>query len=521
MRQMAPFVLIFNPGVMNFFKLGKAASVLTGLLIITAGCKKQPDQNIDQNTAPVAEFTFSPEKGRPGTIFIFDASGCSDQEDDTSGLQVHWDWNNDSIWDTEFSPGKVLSHQFIENKEYTVVLEVKDSKGLINSISKIIPVSATIPVVVTGMVENLTSTTAEASAVVTDDGGSPVTMKGFCWSTSENPSLSDSKTEDGPGSGAYSAIITGLTMNNPCYVRAYAINNEGTGYGDPVIFTARYTPEGVVAYWNFENNANDRIGPHDPPPSGIVGITYTASRNAAAGKAATFDGDVSIIEIPDGDLLMNTNNFTLSFWVKTNSAGHTDASGNPAGQYVMGLAAFFGFHFEIAASYSCCNFVGRYDVGGTATTPEDLLFSGDGKSSDNGGWQGWPFCRDLTGSGGVAALLRDRWANVVVTFEASSRQGIMFINGEKMKVIDFNLWPEGDSKRKITGMRYAGIAPESVNQLAFGFNQSRAGTLWDTETWGGYDFPTSNHFKGQLDDVRIFHRTLTGEEVSLMYNSEK
>ena len=60
-----------------------------------------------------------------------------------------------------------------------------------------------------------------------------------------------------------------------------------------------------------------------------------------------------------------------------------------------------------------------------------------------------------------------------------------------------------------------------VNELAFGFIQSRGGTLWDTESWGGYDFTTADHFKGQLDDIRIFHNALTAAQITALYQSEK
>ena len=275
-----------------------------------------------------------------------------------------------------------------------------------------------------------------------------------------------------------------------------------------------FVPKGVIAHWNFEGNANDQVGAYDPPASGIVNVSYTASRNTAAGNAATFDGTTSIIEVPNGDQLMNSPDFTLSFWVKANSS-------SAKGQFVMGLAAFYGFQFEITGDYSWCKLAARYDVGNNTTASEDLWFPGDGKTKDNGGWQGWTFCKDLTGAGGVAALLKDKWANVVCTYEAATKQGTMYINGEKMKVFDFDEWPDGDPKRGVTGMKYGGTAPETVNELAFGFIQSRAGTLWDGETWGGYDFPEANHFKGQLDDVRIFHKAITPTEVLLMYNSEK
>ena len=74
---------------------------------------------------------------------------------------------------------------------------------------------------------------------------------------------------------------------------------------------------------------------------------------------------------------------------------------------------------------------------------------------------------------------------------------------------------------EITGLKYGGTEPETYPTLTFGFIHSRAGTLWDTEPWGGYDFPDANHFMGQLDDVRIYHKALTAKEIELMYESEK
>lgn len=282
-----------------------------------------------------------------------------------------------------------------------------------------------------------------------------------------------------------------------------------------------FAPSGIIANWTFENNANDVVGTFNPAASGVVAITYTDSRNAAAGKAATFDGDASIIEIPNGDLLSNSTNFTLAFWVKTNSTGHVNETGAAAGHFVMGLGAFKGFQFEIPADYGSCKLAASYALADGTTASEDLWFPGNGQDKDNGGWQGWDFVKDLTASGGVAGLLKDKWAHVVCTYDGATKKGTMYINGEKMKSQDFNLWPDGDAKKGVTGLKYGGVAPEVVNELAFGFVQSRAGTLWDTETWGGYDFTTSNHFKGQLDDVKVWHKSLTAQEVKAMYDSEK
>ena len=273
-----------------------------------------------------------------------------------------------------------------------------------------------------------------------------------------------------------------------------------------------FAPSGQIAYWNFEDNADDQIGSFDA--SSVLAVSYTASHSTAAGKAATFNGITSIIEIPNGDQLMNPD-FTLSFWVKavTQDKGH----------FVMGLGAFYGFQFEIAGDFTNCKLAAGYSYqgGGDTAIFSDNWWNGDGKNKDNGGWQGWTLNKDMTGSGGIPSLLKDTWAHVVCTYNSTTRVGTMYMNGEAVKAQDFNLWPAADKWVKATGMMYGGKEPDVVNELAFGFIQSRAGTMWDAEPWGGYAIQGANHFKGQLDDVRIFNKAITAAEVDLMYKSEK
>jgi hypothetical protein len=282
-----------------------------------------------------------------------------------------------------------------------------------------------------------------------------------------------------------------------------------------------FAPRGAKAHWSFDEGATDKAGIFNPSPDGVVAIGYNQSRNLAAGKAADFDGDRSIIEIPEGIELMNTHDFTLSFWVKTNSSGHLDAAGNPAGYYVMGLGSYYGFQFEIANDFTWCNFTARYDVQGGVPVSEDLLFSGDGLSKDNGGWQGWEYCRNLASSGGVEGLLKDKWACVTCTFDSSTQQTSLFINGDLMKIVDFGLWPERNTRRNIYGLKFDNSGGSTSDELALGFSQSISATFLANEPRHGYQFVTANHFKGSLDDVRIYHRALKQEEIRMMFDSEK
>ncbi|MGN0033592.1 MAG: formylglycine-generating enzyme family protein [Candidatus Limimorpha sp.] len=92
------------------------------------------------------------------------------------------------------------------------------------------------PSVTTKSVSNINGTYAFCGGVVTSDGGSAVTAKGICWSTSENPTIDDAHTADGEGTGSYNSEMTGLTENTTYYVRAYATNAMGTGYGNQASF---------------------------------------------------------------------------------------------------------------------------------------------------------------------------------------------------------------------------------------------------------------------------------------------
>ena len=94
----------------------------------------------------------------------------------------------------------------------------------------------TTPTVITGDITEITTTTATCSYEVTDTGGTEITAQGVCWSTSEDPTTADSKTEDDTGVGEYTSSITNLTLNTTYYVRAYATNSEGTTYGEQKIF---------------------------------------------------------------------------------------------------------------------------------------------------------------------------------------------------------------------------------------------------------------------------------------------
>ena len=95
-----------------------------------------------------------------------------------------------------------------------------------------------LPTVITSAVTDINKTIATSGGNVSSAGGGTISVRGICWSTLINPTVSDSKTTNGSGTGVFVSSITGLTEGLHYYVRAYATNEIGTAYGSNVEFDA-------------------------------------------------------------------------------------------------------------------------------------------------------------------------------------------------------------------------------------------------------------------------------------------
>jgi hypothetical protein len=124
------------------------------------------------------------------------------------------------------------------------------------------PPPSTLATVITKSVINIQSTTAICGGNVTTDGGSPVTVKGVCWNISGNPTVSNSHTQNGSGTGSFVSYITGLNSRTKYYVRAFATNGNGTAYGNQQSFT--------TLKWNKDEEITDTL--ISPPESTTLNL---------------------------------------------------------------------------------------------------------------------------------------------------------------------------------------------------------------------------------------------------------
>ncbi|MBP1641270.1 MAG: hypothetical protein H6Q17_2853, partial [Bacteroidetes bacterium] len=143
------------------------------------------------------------------------------------------------------SIGDYWSATYSRNSAYSDILRINASSSIMtddlqnyaysvrcirNAVSISTPTVSNVSIPTSGM----TSTTAAGSATVALDGGDTVTERGLVWNTTGTPTTSDNKITNGSGTGSFTAIITGLSVGNTYYVRAYAINSKGTSYSPTV-----------------------------------------------------------------------------------------------------------------------------------------------------------------------------------------------------------------------------------------------------------------------------------------------
>jgi hypothetical protein len=84
---------------------------------------------------------------------------------------------------------------------------------------------------------NVTATGATMGGNIINGGNVPVTERGIVWAIFNNPTTANNRVTMGNGVGSYAQSFTGLPSNTLIYARAYAINNQGTSYGNTFTFT--------------------------------------------------------------------------------------------------------------------------------------------------------------------------------------------------------------------------------------------------------------------------------------------
>ena len=91
--------------------------------------------------------------------------------------------------------------------------------------------------IMTEGVTAITQTSFTVMGKVLTDGVNAITQRGFVYGIDHNPTLNNNIVSNGSGNGSFTSTITGLNAAYTYYVRAFAVNNNGTFYGNEMAVT--------------------------------------------------------------------------------------------------------------------------------------------------------------------------------------------------------------------------------------------------------------------------------------------
>jgi len=186
---------------------------------------------------------------------------------------------------TELTPGTT----------YYLMAYATNSEGTAYSSQSTFTTLALAPVLTTTEISAVTSTSANSGGNILNDGGSPITARGVCWSTSQNPTTASSKTSDGTGTGSFTSSITGLNPGAIYYIRAYATNSIGTSYGNQVTTTTTalmptLTTTSISAITSITATSGGTITSDGGVALTARGVCWATTQDPSTANSKTTDG---------------------------------------------------------------------------------------------------------------------------------------------------------------------------------------------------------------------------------------
>jgi uncharacterized protein (TIGR02145 family) len=170
-----------------------------------------------------------------------------------------------------------------------------------------------IPIVQTQSVDSITDNSAYCSVAIVSNGGAEITSQGVCWATSPLPTINDFHSVATNNDETFTCKMESLSSGETYYVRGYAINEVGIGYGEPISFTTRsltipvVTTDTPVVIHNRRAVVGGTILDNGGVKIEEKGICYALSDNPTYNSLRkTSDSENDVFQVELADLLTDT-----------------------------------------------------------------------------------------------------------------------------------------------------------------------------------------------------------------------
>ncbi|MDA9111301.1 BspA family leucine-rich repeat surface protein [Flavicella sp.] len=351
---------------------------------------------------------------------------------------------------------------------------------------------------------NIKALSADVSINISSDGGSEITARGVCWSTSSNPTLADSMTEDGSGIGSFSSKMRGLTEKTTYYVRAYVINEAGTSYSEEVSFKTLYANPVYLDENGITVKAKD--GAEIGHTGMIKGIAYTLVNREMLWDWVTSGRDMKNV------CTTNVTDMKSIFYVNNFESFNDDLSAWDVSNVTTMEGMFYRastFNQDLSA----------WDVS-NVTTMKSMFYKATAFNQDIGGW-------DTSSVTGMNAIFENAAAfnQDISAWDVSK---VTFMNFMFNRASSFNQDIGNWDVSNVTGTWNMFGGATAFNQDIGGWNTSSVTTMWgmfqsatafnqDISSW---DVSNVNSMGSMFQEASSFNQDLSSWDVSKVTDTE-
>ena len=357
---------------------------------------------------------------------------------------------------------------------------------------------------------SITSDSANLSGNITADNGNAITERGVIYSTTDStPEIGEAgvtKDTNGTGTGVFSETITSLTKGTTYYYRAYAINANGTGYGEVKSFTTLKESPNVTT----------------------AGATNVTATNATIGGEITTNGESAITE---KGVLYSTTNPSPKISDASGTTKVVEATaGTTISETITGLTTTSVYYYRAYAT----NTQGTgYGPVKRFTLNNGLHFLNSGSTrvtiADNAAFD---FSSGFTAEAWIKAdVLNTR--NIFSQYGTSGQEAFaVFVLSSG--AIEYTVTTDGSTDKFFNST--TNISANTWHHVAFTFDGTTMSTFIDgvaagTNSVTGAMFDSTapieigsrdnaHFFDGTIDEVRFWNRALSVTEINNGMNSQ-
>ena len=321
-------------------KFSKTTFLVFLSLIAFVSCKKDTDPNM-QTFKIVKEM----EKVMPGTTTAT-ITGLFEYSGKINSIKVRVG-TNEQLFGSDVFVAEVSGKAYSVNitglrsgtlYHYRYEVDYGGKEVFLTEISDFTTLNE-LPTVKTIDVTVIDTTVFRIKCEVLSDGGLEVTERGICWNTYGDPTLDDETMRHSNGGlGQYTIRLENLTIATRYYVRAYAINATGVGYGEVLVLETTLVPEMSVS---IVLNCN-------PEEGGIVNGAGSYTIGSQCTVTATANPTYTFVNWTENGTQVSSNatytftvsverNLVANFEAQTPTSYTISTSANPSnGGIVMG-----------------------------------------------------------------------------------------------------------------------------------------------------------------------------------------